>query len=243
MGINRRDFLRAAGTAAAAFSVGLAATREELLAQTTGESKDLLKVGMIGPGVQGRNVMSNCAKVPGVKFTAVCDIFPDNLQKGLEIAGEGAQSFTDYRALLEKADVDAVMIAVPLNLHCEMTLAALDAGKHVFCEKMMSYSIEQGRQMVRKQRQTGLPPRAEHDREGQGPGTHHHGAGGVAPKRRLAAAGAGPEVRAADQLAAVQGDVPGADGRTGQPPGGCRELGPAGAADGGGRHGHPGLLE
>jgi predicted dehydrogenase len=164
MGINRRDFLRAAGTAAAAFSVGLAATREELLAQTTGESKDLLKVGMIGPGVQGRNVMSNCAKVPGVKFTAVCDIFPDNLQKGLEIAGEGAQSFTDYRALLEKADVDAVMIAVPLNLHCEMTLAALDAGKHVFCEKMMSYSIEQGRQMVRKQRQTGLVLQIGHQR-------------------------------------------------------------------------------
>jgi predicted dehydrogenase len=152
--MSRRDFVRAAGAAAAAFSVGLAATREELHAQTAGESTDLLKVGIIGPGVQGRNVMSNCAKVPGVKFTAVCDIFPDNLQKGLEIAGEGARSYADYRAMLEKADIDAVMIAVPLSLHCEMTLAALDAGKHVFCEKMMSYSIEQGRQMVRKAEET-----------------------------------------------------------------------------------------
>ncbi|MGQ9731348.1 MAG: Gfo/Idh/MocA family protein, partial [Candidatus Zipacnadales bacterium] len=57
-----------------------------------------------------------------------------------------------------------VIIAVPLNLHCEMTLAALEAGKHVFCEKMMSYSIEQGRQMVRKQRETGLVLQIGHQR-------------------------------------------------------------------------------
>jgi predicted dehydrogenase len=162
--VSRRDFIRAAGAAAAAFSVGLADTRSDVRAQTAGESTDLLKVGMIGPGVQGRNVMSNCARVPGVKFTAVCDIFPDNLAKGLEIAGEGAQGFAEYRELLEKADIDAVMIAVPLNWHCEMTLAALDAGKHVFCEKMMSYSIEQGGQMVRKQRETGLVLQIGHQR-------------------------------------------------------------------------------
>jgi len=162
--MSRREFMRAAGAAAAAFSVGLAATREELRAQTAGEGADLLKVGIIGPGVEGRNVMSHCAKVPGVKFTAVCDIFEPNLQKGLEIAGEGAKSFADYRDMLEKADMDAVMVAVPLNLHCEMTLAALDAGKHVFCEKMMSYSIEQGRQMVRKQRETGLVLQIGHQR-------------------------------------------------------------------------------
>jgi predicted dehydrogenase len=162
--MNRRDFLKAATTAAAAFSAGLAATRADLRAQAAGESTDLVRIGIIGPGVEGRNIMSSCAKVPGVKFTAVCDIFEPNLQKGLEIAGEGAASFKDYREMLDKADMDAVMIAVPLNLHCEMTLAALGAGKHVFCEKMMSYSIEQGRQMVRKQRETGLVLQIGHQR-------------------------------------------------------------------------------
>ncbi|MGQ9731347.1 MAG: twin-arginine translocation signal domain-containing protein, partial [Candidatus Zipacnadales bacterium] len=105
--LSRRGFIRATAAAAAAFSAGLATTREELLAQTEAESKDLLKVGMIGPGTQGRNLMSNAVKVEGVRFTAVCDIFEDNLKRGLEIAGEGAKAFTDYREMLEKADIDA----------------------------------------------------------------------------------------------------------------------------------------
>lgn len=162
--MDRRDFLRATTIAAAAFSAGLAATREGLLAQTTGESKDLLKVGMIGPGQQGRNLMGQAVKVPGLKFTAVCDVFQPNLEKGLGIAGEGAKPFEDYRELLEKADIDAVIIAVPLYLHHEMTIAALDAGKHVFCEKMMSYSMVQGQEMVRKARDTGLVLQIGHQR-------------------------------------------------------------------------------
>ncbi len=162
--MDRRDFLRATAAAAAAFSAGLAATREQLSADTTSSSEDLLKVGIIGPGQQGRNLMSQAVKVPGLKFTAVCDIFEPNLQKGLGIAGEQAKPFEDYRELLEKADIDAVIIGTPLYLHHEMTIAALDAGKHVFCEKMMSYSMAQGQDMVRKTRETGLVLQIGHQR-------------------------------------------------------------------------------
>lgn len=162
--MDRRDFLKATATAAAAFSAGLAATREQLRADTASSSEDLLQVGIIGPGQQGRNLMSQAVKVPGLKFTAVCDVFDPNLEKGLNIAGEQAKPFGDYREMLEKAGVDAVIIAVPLYLHHEMTLAALEAGKHVFCEKMMSYSIKQGREMVRKARDTGLVLQIGHQR-------------------------------------------------------------------------------
>ncbi len=162
--MDRRDFLKATATAAAAFSAGLAATSEQLRADTGSSSEDLLRVGIIGPGQQGRNLMSQAVKVPGLKFTAVCDVFEPNLQKGLETAGEQAKPFEDYREMLEKADIEAVIIATPLYLHHEMTMAALDAGKHVFCEKMMSYSMAQGQDMVRKTRETGLVLQIGHQR-------------------------------------------------------------------------------
>ncbi len=162
--MSRRNFIKATSAAAAAFSVGLAATREQLYADTIGESKDLLKVGMIGPGTQGRNLMSHAVKVPGLKFTAVCDVFEPNLQKGVGIAGEGVATFSNYEEMLDKADIDAVIIATPLSFHSRMAIDAMDAGNHVFCEKMMSYSIEQGKQMVRKQRDTGLTLQIGHQR-------------------------------------------------------------------------------
>jgi predicted dehydrogenase len=163
--ISRRDFIRATATAAAAFSAGLAASQEELVAQTTpAAGGETVRVGIIGAGSQGRNDLGQALRVPGLKCVAVCDIFEPNLKKGLEMAGPDAKSYTDYRKMLEQPDIDAVMVCTPLNWHARMAVDAMQAGKHVFSEKMMAYSIEEARQMVRTAAETDRLLQVGHQR-------------------------------------------------------------------------------
>ncbi len=171
--LTRREFLTGVGVAATALSAGfgsMAAAQE-----ATAESARPINVGMVGPGNQGRKLMENAVRVPGLKFTAVCDVYDTNLQKGLAIAGDGVKSYTDYREMLEKADCEAVMIAVPLHVHAPVAIAALQAGKHVFCEKQMAYSVALCRDMLRAQRAAGKLLQIGHQRR-YNP-TYHHALG------------------------------------------------------------------
>ena len=161
--LGRREFLKAATAVAAAASLGLgrAGAAEEAAAAGGGR---LVKFGIIGPGNQGRLDLSRALRVPNVRCTAVCDIYPPNLKAGLEVAGEGAQGFEDYRDLLAKGDVEAVMITTPLNMHAPIALAALQAGKHIFVEKEMTKTIEEGKQVIRAARQAGKVVQVGHQR-------------------------------------------------------------------------------
>jgi len=99
-----------------------------------------------------------------VRVVAVCDVYPPHLSRGLRLAGPQAMTYRDYRKLLERKDIDAVIIATPLYLHAPMTIDALQAGKHVFCEKTMAYSIEEARRMVQVSRETGKHLQIGHQR-------------------------------------------------------------------------------
>ncbi|MBV9467896.1 MAG: Gfo/Idh/MocA family oxidoreductase, partial [Abitibacteriaceae bacterium] len=107
---------------------------------------DDIKIAMIGPGNQGRNLLVNCLRVPGVRFTAICDIWPYSQQYAsgiLRSFGQPVNVYADYREMLEKEkDLDAVVIATPDWMHAEHTIACLRAGKHVYCEKEMSNDLE-----------------------------------------------------------------------------------------------------
>ncbi len=91
---------------------------------------------MIGTGNRGGSVLKEIMKEPGVKVTALCDLKPARLDAAASTAArDNPQTFVDYRKLLERKDVDAVFIDTPCDLHVEMAIAALAAGKHVYCEK------------------------------------------------------------------------------------------------------------
>lgn len=111
-----------------------------------------IKVGFIGCGDRGRGLMMVMKQLPHLfEISAVCDVLDfqlKNAEKTLE--GLPVKSFTDYRRLLDDKSIQAVVIATPLHLHYEMSLAALAAGKHVFQEKTMTYSIDQAVQLVSK---------------------------------------------------------------------------------------------
>lgn len=142
--LSRRSFLEATTLGAAGLVLGSSNARASAF-----RASDRVNAGVIGAGGQGSSLIRSLATVPNSKITAMCDIFEPNLNKGVNLAGSQPAKFTDYRKLIESKEVDAVVIATPLHSHSEIVLAALDAGKHVFVEKTMAYSVSQCDQMVR----------------------------------------------------------------------------------------------
>ena len=142
--LSRRSFLETTTLGAAGLMLGPPGVPASAL-----RAIDQVNVGVVGAGGQGSSLIRNLATLPNSKITAVCDIFEPNLRRGVNLAGNQPRSFTDYRKLIESKDVDAVVIATPLHSHSEMVLAALGAGKHVFVEKTMAYSVPQCDEIVR----------------------------------------------------------------------------------------------
>jgi predicted dehydrogenase len=107
-------------------------------------------MGIIGSGGRGRGLMNLFlkAKTCPVEFAGVCDVYEANLVAGMQIAGARAKNYEDYRQLLANRDIQAVIIATPDHWHHQQLLDALAAGKDVYLEKPMSWSIEQGLEMV-----------------------------------------------------------------------------------------------
>jgi myo-inositol 2-dehydrogenase / D-chiro-inositol 1-dehydrogenase len=102
-----------------------------------------IAVGMIGVGNRGAYVMKGVMEQPGVRVAAVCDIKPDRLDKAAtQAAKSNPRTHTDYRRLLEDRVIDAVFISTPCDLHVEMAIAAMQAGKHIYCEKPVGITAE-----------------------------------------------------------------------------------------------------
>jgi predicted dehydrogenase len=119
---------------------------------------DTVNIALIGCGEQGRILTNATLQIPGIRFKAVCDIWPYNLTRSerlLKKFNHDAQPFEDYKEMLQAVpDLDAVLIATPDFKHAEHTVAALQAGKNVYCEKLMSNTVEGAASMVRAARET-----------------------------------------------------------------------------------------
>lgn len=158
--LTRRTFLK--GSAAAALAIAGTGVFTEARGQSIGPD-DVINAGIIGVGSQGSFLLERAVKVPNVRFVACCDIQEKNLQRALSIA-KGSDGYDDYRKLLDRKDIHAVVIATPLYLHAQMSIEAMRSGKHVLCEKMMAYSIEDAKHMLRVSRQTGKKLQIGHQR-------------------------------------------------------------------------------
>lgn len=136
--MNRRHF----------FLGSLASAGLPLLSQSSDEHP--IRTGMIGVGNRGSFLLRTVLQQPAVKVTALCDIKPDRLDKAATTAARDAPAtFTDYRRLLDRKDIDAVYIATPCDLHAAMAIAALQAGKHVYCEKPVGIDPQSIRELLR----------------------------------------------------------------------------------------------
>ncbi|WP_078668687.1 Gfo/Idh/MocA family protein [Chitinophaga eiseniae] len=147
---SRRKFLY---TSAVALSGAMFTSTLPVLGQTAAAP---LKIGIIGTGNRGSGIAKLLQKIAGIELTACCDVIPAHLQRGMSLAAKGAKAYTDYRQLLNDKKVEAVIIATPLSMHYPMAKDALDAGKHVYLEKTMTYDIPQAIQLAAQVRKSGL---------------------------------------------------------------------------------------
>jgi len=134
-----------------------------------GPKEDDVNVAIVGFGKEGKILTQACLQIPGVRFKAVCDIWhrQTKMAKGrLKYYGHFLNHYVDYREMLdaEGDKIDCVIIATPDWMHAEIACACMEAGKHVYCEKEMSNTLEKAREMVLCQRRTGKLLQIGHQR-------------------------------------------------------------------------------
>ncbi len=150
--LSRRGFVR--GTAGAALAAGPA------ILPALGQNKKLT-IGVIGCGGRGRYLIDRFfdAKIQDAIITYVCDTYQGNLNRGKDqVASKGGntpKAVIEYRDILADASVDAVIIATPEHLHHPMAMAALRAKKHIYLEKPIAHSIEEGAEIVAFSKKAG----------------------------------------------------------------------------------------
>ncbi len=162
--MRRRQFLRGAAVT----------TLTALAAGRVRGANERVTVGLIGCGGRGRYVARLMAQVPGAAFVAACDVYEPNAGAARDWAGSGCQAYRDFRQVLDRKDVDAVLVATPDHWHAIPTVLACQAGKDVYVEKPLAHTIKEGRAMVEAARkykrvvQAGTQHRsAEHYKQAQ----------------------------------------------------------------------------
>ena len=159
---SRRRFIRQLGSTAALFSAaGLPAMaldeqQIQVLKPTHRHApSDTIRIAGIGMGLMGFGDMQAALKVPGVEIAGVCDLYDGHFERARELWGRELYCTRDYRELLARKDIDAVIIATPDHWHDHISIAALRSGKHVYCEKPMVQRWEEGHAVIKAQRETG----------------------------------------------------------------------------------------
>ncbi|MBB1283594.1 Gfo/Idh/MocA family oxidoreductase [Flavisolibacter sp. BT320] len=160
---SRRNFLKKLGgstLALAAAPITNLAAEEKLEERILHYEKrispnDRLRIGVVGLGIMGHNNISTSLKVPGVEMVAACDLYKGRLQRAKELYGNSLFTTQDYRELINRNDVDAVIVATSDNWHARIAQDALQKGKAVYCEKPMVHRIQEGAGVVAAQRKSG----------------------------------------------------------------------------------------
>ena len=162
---SRRSFLKKTALGAAAIGsvpeiLGGGYSQRLVLQKTYSNQvyspNDQIQLGLIGSGIQGIYDTRAALGVAGVKLVAVCDLYEGRLERAKELWGEDIFTTRDYRELLNRKDIDAVIIATPDHWHKKITIDALNAGKAVYCEKPMVQKFGEGHEIIKVQQKTGL---------------------------------------------------------------------------------------
>ena len=132
---HRRQFVRAAIATAASYGRILGAN-------------DRIRVGGIGTGGRGQFLLSLLNRLEGNEIVACCDVYePRRLDAKAKYAKD-ASDCVDYREVLDRKDIDAVVVATPDHWHVTITTEAVRAGKDVYCEKPVTHTIEEGEPLI-----------------------------------------------------------------------------------------------
>ncbi|MBM3813628.1 MAG: Gfo/Idh/MocA family oxidoreductase [Acidimicrobiia bacterium] len=109
-------------------------------------ANERIRLGIIGPGARGMQLVREAIDCPNTEFAAFADVYTRRLEEAKAVV-PNAKTYLDYRYLLEDKSIDAVLIATPQHLHCEHFVATLEAGKHVYQEKTMAFTVDHAKRM------------------------------------------------------------------------------------------------
>ena len=146
MSTTRRHFLGAAA------GVTLAT---EIEAQQNVSPNDRVRVALIGNGIRGFGDARTSLATGSVELVAVADVYEGRLTKAKEVWGSQVFTTRDYREVLARKDVDAVIVATPDHWHRKIAVDAMNAGKDVYCEKPMVQLIDDGQEVIDTAKRTG----------------------------------------------------------------------------------------
>ena len=160
---SRRGFIKKLATTAAAVTAGsslIAAEKQNTLHYLKQEynrfgPNDQVNIALIGAGGMGTQDAIVALQVPGVKLVAVCDLYDGRLKEAKTRWGADIFTTRVYKEILNRKDIDAVIIATPDHWHQQISVDAMHAGKHVYCEKPMVHSVAEGPAVIKAQKETG----------------------------------------------------------------------------------------
>ncbi len=160
---SRRDFVKKMAAGAALLSASgptiLSGKNEVqqfgLSRQNPYSANDQVQIALIGAGGMGTEDTKTALLVPGVKLVAVCDLYSGRLEDAKGRWGKDLFTTKDYREILERSDVDAVIVATPDHWHMPISVDALGKGKGVYCEKPMVHHVTEGSAVVQAQQKSG----------------------------------------------------------------------------------------
>jgi predicted dehydrogenase len=154
--INRRDFIKrsAATGAGAGLTLGMS-RRSEAAFDNAGGPNGRVTLGFIGTGARAHQVLDDVMNIPGFEVVALCDAYKGRLAHAVERTKGRAKAYNNHRELLAAPGVDAVYIGTPDHLHKQQAIAALEAGKDVYIEKPLSYTVNEGVEIIAAVKKTG----------------------------------------------------------------------------------------
>ena len=153
---SRRKFIHQVtkGTLAYSFAPGLLAAASGMQQQKTlGREKkysanDQLQIGLIGAGGMGTADANTAITIPGVKLIAACDLYQGRLDSAKKTYGQDIFTTNDYHEIINRNDIDAVIVATPDHWHKQISVDAMNSGKSVYCEKPMVHDVTEGHAVV-----------------------------------------------------------------------------------------------
>lgn len=157
--LDRRTFLGSAAKTAAVMAAGTRVHTlfaESMAGQATAprSANDMVNLALVGAGIQGQTDTKFALQVPGVKLVAVADCYDGRLTHAKELWGQDVFTTRDYKEILQRKDVDAVLIATPDHWHKTAAVDAMKAGKDVYCEKPMIHIYPDGPEMIETAKST-----------------------------------------------------------------------------------------
>jgi predicted dehydrogenase len=129
--------------------------RTEAAFNTADSPNGRITVGFIGVGARAHQVIDDISKIPGVEIVALCDAYKGRLEHAVEMTKGRAKTYKDHRELLAAPGIDAVYIGTPDHLHKQHAIATVEAGKDVYIEKPLAYTIDEGLEIIAAVKKTG----------------------------------------------------------------------------------------